>query len=266
LRDELARADDELLQRSGGAAIQDFVAEVEAVDADALPSELGQLSEEIEQLEGERGDLRETRGRAQNALETMETGPTAAEAEEHKQSLLSRIESDARHYARLRLASVVLNEAMERYRKKNEGPIIGRASALFRELTLGSFESLRTDVDSSGRIVLVGVRPGDTAPVHLDGMSDGTCDQLFLALRLAGLENHLDAGAPIPLVVDDVLISFDDDRATAALRLLAEVSRKTQVVFFTHHLHLVRLAEEHLEEQALRVHRLPEWRPEMRPG
>ena len=266
LRDDLARVEEELLQRSGGTAIQDFVAEVEAVDADALPSELGQLSEEIDRLEAERGDLRETRGRAQNALETMETGPTASEADELKESLLARIESDARQYARLRLASVVLNEAMERYRKKNEGPIIRRASALFRQLTLASFESLRTDVDSGGQIVLVGVRPGDTAPVHLDGMSEGTCDQLFLALRLASLENRLDAGEPIPLVVDDVLISFDDDRATAALGLLAEISRKTQVVFFTHHLHLVRLAEEHLEEQVLRVHRLPERQPQTQPG
>ena len=67
-------------------------------------------------------------------------------------------------------------------------------------------------------------------------------------------------------MVDDVLISFDDDRSTAALRLLAEISRKTQVVFFTHHLHLVRLAEAHLEEQVLRVHRLPERRPETQPG
>ena len=130
-------------------------------------------------------------------------------------------------------------------------------SELFRRLTLGSFESLRTDVDDQGRDVLAGTRPGETAPVHLDGMSEGTCDQLYLALRLASLESHLDGNEPIPFVVDDVLISFDDDRATAALGVLVELSQRTQIVFFTHHLHLVRLAEENLDRAVLFVHRLP---------
>ena len=49
-------------------------------------------------------------------------------------------------------------------------------------------------------------------------MSDGTADQLYLALRLASLETYLDDHEPIPLVVDDILVNFDDARALAALR------------------------------------------------
>jgi uncharacterized protein YhaN len=47
----------------------------------------------------------------------------------------------------------------------------------------------------------------------------------------------------MPFVVDDILIKFDDGRARAALELLAELSRRTQVIFFTHHRHLVEIAE-----------------------
>ncbi|HUT90219.1 MAG TPA: AAA family ATPase [Thermoguttaceae bacterium] len=257
LLEELKDREGRLLELAGGAAIEDFAAEVELVDADEVPGRLKELCEAIEVLEAEKGDLREIRGREQNVLETMDTSTAAADANEHKEDLLAQIESDARQYARLRLASVVLSEAMERYRKKHEDPILRRASELFHRLTLGSFESLRTDVDDQGRDVLAGTRPGETAPVHLDGMSEGTCDQLYLALRLASLESHLDGNEPIPFVVDDVLISFDDDRATAALGVLAELSQRTQIVFFTHHLHLVRLAEENLDRAVLFVHRLP---------
>ena len=46
----------------------------------------------------------------------------------------------------------------------------------------------------------------------VDGMSDGTRDQLYLSLRLATLEQHLSKGEPMPFVVDDILIGFDDNR------------------------------------------------------
>ena len=77
----------------------------------------------------------------------------------------------------------------------------------------------------------------------VQGMSDGTADQLYLSIRLATLEQHLDAYEPVPFIVDDILIQFDDERSAAALGVLAELSQKTQVLFFTHHARLVELAQ-----------------------
>ena len=88
----------------------------------------------------------------------------------------------------------------------------------------------------------VGVRPaGQTVP--LAGMSDGTLDQLYLALRIASLEHYFAAHEPAPFIVDDVLLNFDDARASAALAALNTLSAKTQIIFFTHHRRLVELAE-----------------------
>jgi uncharacterized protein YhaN len=75
-------------------------------------------------------------------------------------------------------------------------------------------------------------------------MSDGTCDQLYLALRVASLEHYFVSHEPMPFIVDDVLLSFDDERAASALSVLKEMSAKTQIVFFTHHRHLVELAKD----------------------
>ena len=58
----------------------------------------------------------------------MDTGAAAAEAAEDAQEILARLEPDVQQYLRLRLASAVLREGIERYRKKNEGPVLGRAS------------------------------------------------------------------------------------------------------------------------------------------
>jgi uncharacterized protein YhaN len=61
----------------------------------------------------------------------------------------------------------------------------------------------------------------------------------------------------MPLVLDDVLIHFDDDRARAALGVLGDIAKTTEVLFFTHHARLVELAREALGEGRLVLHTLP---------
>ncbi len=75
-------------------------------------------------------------------------------------------------------------------------------------------------------------------------MSEGSRDQLYLALRLAALEIQIDQGFNMPLIADDLFINFDDRRTAAGLKVLGELSRSMQVVFLTHHDHLVPLAKE----------------------
>ena len=75
------------------------------------------------------------------------------------------------------------------------------------------------------------------------GLSEGTCDQLYLALRMATLEQHLKKGEPMPFVVDDILIGFDDHRTRVCLEVLAQLSRHIQVLLFTHHRRVLELAD-----------------------
>ena len=76
--------------------------------------------------------------------------------------------------------------------------------------------------------------------MNVDGLSEGTRDQLFLALRLALLEHRV--AEPLPFIGDDLLASFDEKRTAGTLALLSEFSRNRQVILFTHHLHVAELA------------------------
>ena len=88
---------------------------------------------------------------------------------------------------------------------------------------------------------LAGVRP-DGSTVGVSGLSDGTSDQLFLALRIAAIEEYLAHAGPTPFIADDLFINYDLDRAAAGFRVLRQLAEKTQVLFFTHHEHLVDVA------------------------
>ena len=84
-------------------------------------------------------------------------------------------------------------------------------------------------------------RPEERKELHQ--LSEGTRDQLYLALRLVALRDHCAAGPPLPFIADDILQTFDDARATAALRALVELSAHVQVIVLTHHRHVADLAE-----------------------
>jgi uncharacterized protein YhaN len=62
-------------------------------------------------------------------------------------------------------------------------------------------------------------------------------------LRLAAIEHHVETVAPCPVILDDVLINSDDTRASAALNVLCDLAKHTQVLLFTHHRRLTELGD-----------------------
>jgi uncharacterized protein YhaN len=151
------------------------------------------------------------------------------------------------------MAEVVLQQQMERYRREHQEPILQRAGEIFRSITLGSFHRLLPGFDRNDEMVIMAERPSGQV-VAVEGMSDGTRDQLYLSLRLASLEQHLSANEPLPFIADDLLIRFDDERSKAALQILAQTAQATQVLFFTHHAKLLELAKEALPPGSWQQH------------
>lgn len=249
-------AESQLLTLSPGQRLDDFLDQVAAEDPDTVVPALENLATTVKALEDERSNLLIEIGNLKNQLAQMDGSDKAAGLAEEAQSILSAIAVDGEEYARLKVAAFVLGKAIEAYRAANQEPMLARAGEIFGQLTLGSFTGLLADYDDKGRHLLCGERPEDRTRVHVSGMSEGTADQLYLALRLASLERHLEKHPPIPLVLDDILVNFDDARTGATLDVLADFSRRTQVIYFTHHQHLVELARARLDKKTLFTHDL----------
>jgi uncharacterized protein YhaN len=252
--------DDErrILAIGAGADLAEIARQAEEIIFDELPARLRELSEQIDELTRRVDELNREDGRLKAVLDQMDGGSAASDANAQSRQFLAQIEGDVEQYARLKLASAVLRKAIDRYREEHQGPILKRLGGLFARLTVGSFAGVELDEDSDAKVVLKGVRPGPNGErVAVDGMSLGTADALYLAVRLATLEMYLDAHEPMPFIVDDILVQFDDARASAALVALARLSERTQVLFFTHHKHVIDLAHDALPRDAWSLHELP---------
>jgi len=223
------------------------------------------LEDRIRELDEARQTARERLGRLRKELDEIGGGSEAIACRSELLQVEAELEADVREYARVRAAAYLLGEAIERFQSRNQGPMLMTAGAMFARLTCGSFDGLTIDHDSAGGSSLVGRRAGSHVEVPISGMSEGTADQLYLALRLAYLAEWLTHHEPLPLIVDDVLIKFDDARAAATLEVLAEFSRRTQVILFTHHEHLIELAggraADLVGERTVFVHRLERTAP-----
>jgi uncharacterized protein YhaN len=185
----------------------------------------------------------------------MDGSDRAAQVADQAHAVLASIRADAERYVQVKLAGRILRDQIERYRRENQGPLIKRASEHFSSLTLGSFDSLVTDFNDKDEPVLVGVRRGGEK-VFVEGMSSGTRDQLYLALRLASLERYIDSAESMPFIVDDILVDFDDNRSEAALREMSDLSKKGQVILFTHHARVVEQAQAILSDELVTIHNL----------
>jgi uncharacterized protein YhaN len=233
----------ELTRNGDGLSIPEMEKEANASDIDAIEGELERVSSELKALQANRDALRDQRQTLRNEIQAKDGSAASANASEEAQQQLAAMVSGVEQYLRLQIAALILEQRIEDYRKKNQAPVLMRAGEIFTKLTLGSYANLRDELDDSGTPILLGVRPND-AEVSVDGMSDGTRDQLYLALRLATLEQHLAKGEPMPFVVDDILIGFDDHRTRVCLEVLAELAVSTQVLLFTHHRRVLELAGE----------------------
>jgi uncharacterized protein YhaN len=232
-RKEIERVERDLVRSGDGASIAELEAEAAGVERDTMDVRLGEIRALLDEIEKSLVAARDARATAQAELGLLHGPSAASEKAEEIQATLAKLREDVVRYSRLRVASTLLARRIDDYRRRNQAPLLLRAGALFREMTLRSFERLEADTDGD-RPILTGVRPdGKRVPAH--GMSEGTRDQLFLALRLAAVEASCATSEPLPFIVDDVLVQFDDERSAAGLRVLADVASRTQVVLFTHH-------------------------------
>lgn len=249
----LSQLDQQLSLTAGTQSLREWIEEVQRESFDDVQQGLQQGQEQQKALEQQLQALSERIGSLDGGLKLQDGTSKASELAEESQQLLAELREGTEQYLRLKLSQSLLEHAMGEWRQRHQGPLLARASQLFRTLTLERYGRLQLDYDEKDRQVLVAMRGERPEPVTVEGMSQGTRDQLFLALRLASLELDLKQREKVPFVIDDLLINFDDGRSEATLKLLLELSRITQVIFFTHHPHLLELAGRVLPSSELHV-------------
>lgn len=247
--------ENEILENADELTVEEAKAEAEGQRTDQLVAEIDEINERVRSLNDQSAQIGEKIKALSTKQEEMEKGRGASRALQEREDAGANLASCAQRWMVLKTATIILQRGIERFRQEQQGPMLARASEVFEQLTCESFARLLVDYDDKDNPVLLGER-ADGKTCHVDGMSDGTRDQLFLSLRLAAIQNYVALAEPLPFIADDLFVHFDDNRAAAGLDALIALGGATQVLFFTHHRHLADLAMQRGDSKTVCVHHL----------
>lgn len=242
-RDELrgvrhAHDKDRNLAREGTAAVL-FDEELALLPNASRAAEVQQLLNDAQAARDFSRDAhREATRLYQEAFDAADRSDLATE----QATLREEMRNGARQAAVLRLGVLAAKGALRRLASERRTTMLRDVEAAFVAITAPAWTRVDVWSQSTGE-KLVGIQPNGT-PVPVEMMSTGTMGQLYFALRVAGYRGFARDLGPLPMVLDDIMETFDDGRARAALKLCADIGRSGQAIIFTHHAHLVDLARE----------------------
>ena len=206
---------------------EELSALINKVEPPAQPDSLTLTKEQTQQqllnAQLEAGQLQKNLGLCQGQMHSLGQADALRQALEKINARIQKLES---YYAATELAMQTLTDATTELQRRFAPQISGRAQELFARLTGGRYDRLQLTQD----FCLEAAAVGENILADSRFRSDGTIDQLYLALRLAVAE-ALTPNAP--LVLDDAFVRFDDTRLSQAMEILKDAATEKQVIVFT---------------------------------
>lgn len=225
--------------------MSELMREVEQADLETLKASWEEARARQAVISDEVKDVDAELGGCQKELSMLESRDSVAHIRASEVTEGERLRSLVEEYRSLRLQVEMLDVLGAEITQSTDSPVLVFAGELLRRLTAGRYAGFEVVDEGESRhieVLFSGSQRGSVEPLNtaLEALSDGTADQVFLALRLAGIASRQDERAraglpPLPVVLDDVLMAHDDARTRAALEVIAELGKGMQVILLTHH-------------------------------
>lgn len=219
-----------LLSRSLLASYTELL---ETYGEEDIALQIASLQGRLTETAHETNELREVVGKLTGQIEKLEQGSEHADHLLQAEAYRATIRQQVDQYAVASFASLLMKKARDVYEHERQPGVLLRASDYFAKMTNGAFTHVKAPF---GEQRLVAIRANGES-LDTSQLSRGTAEQLYLSMRFA-LAQEYAGKAILPLVMDDILVNFDEERMESCLRVLADLSSRHQVLLFTCHGHV----------------------------
>ncbi|WP_340267919.1 ATP-binding protein [Sphingobium mellinum] len=242
----------ELAGMDNGAGLEALALEIASLPIEEEAAARVRIEDRRREVAAEREVVGRTLNTADDEAVRAATESAAADAQQVAADTTAALAQAAEEHIQAVTAAALLRWMLDRHRATNQAPLIARAGALFEQVTEGAFSGLTIGYANDDRPVILAKR-ADGVEVGVESLSEGTRDQLYLALRLGSIEGRAGAGA-LPIVCDDLLITADDARSAALFKVLSAAAEHSQVIVFSHHTHLIDIAKQAVGMDGFKLH------------
>ena len=190
--------------------------------------ELAHADQELNARKDAMANLYEKRGQIVEAMRALGSDQEQREAIQQRQELESELESALEDWATQVVIAHCMERAQQSYEEESQPKMLELASQYIKRLTNGAYTFDMWGLQDG--LALLNER-GKRLPIH--HWSSGLADQVYLALRLALAKVFSYQVDALPIILDDILVRFDEERQKSALELLAELGEHQQIWLFT---------------------------------
>lgn len=210
-----------------------------------------QLVGSIEALENDEREHNSRLASLSARLGNLSSADHLSRLRQQQADLSESLRCMAQEWSRHALARRLLEEAKHRFEQERQPQVIRSASEIFASITQGAWIKIAASLEDSSLTVLPALEQqekGQSQALPPSVLSRGTQEQLYLALRLAYIRNHAVHAAPLPVIMDDILVNFDPIRAEQTAHALLALSQggaqpAHQILFFTCHPHMAEMLQ-----------------------
>ena len=181
-----------------------------------------ELESEIAQLEDKLSGTIQNIGAKENQISELEKNERLGGLRLEEENLKARLQESLSEWSVNALCHKLLNKAMTTYERERQPSVLKHAGRYFDKITNGRY--IHVIKKAEGNKLVVKTPEGQQKSVN--ALSRGTAEQLYLSMRLAFIKEYAGRVGTLPLIVDDILVNFDPQRAKTTIRLLNEISGK----------------------------------------
>ena len=181
-------------------------------------------------------------GELANRVEALSRADALSRLRQQEASLLESMERLAAGWSRAALARALLESAKRAFEQERQPEVIRLASQIFCRITGRRWRGISASLEDASLRIL----PAEGEAAGPETLSRGAREQAYLALRLAYIKNHAVHATPLPVIMDEVLVNFDPQRAERTARAFVDLTggdpeAAHQLLYFTCQPHTVDL-------------------------
>lgn len=255
LQKQLHNAEMDLMHTLKASTKEEAHEQISDIEASELQLQIEELEVELNASKVKRDELHYSYRTLQDEIDNFHSDETVARLQQERQNIIVEMQAKAIDTMQARLGKLAIDEAVRQYRNENKSSMMKNAKAAFSQITCNHYTDLTTQPSAKKQGEdLVGINSAGQSKLA-STMSSGTRAQLYLALRVAAHTDYAENREPLPFVADDIMEAFDDDRTAATLGVLAQMAQRGQVIYLTHHRHVVDMAKKTLQDR-VQVHEI----------
>jgi len=232
LNNEIATLKQQIQYVTGlGERYDVFIESLANTDIFSIETSLTEASEKVKQLGKEIDENNVELGSLDNQLKRLTNELDISQKQDQLEQLKQQLYDACMDWLRFQAAVTLIEKAMMKYEKTGQPEVLKDTAVFFKAFTSGAY----TNVYKPAEEDVLRVIDVKGLPKGVEVLSTGTKQQLYLAIRFGLVQACERQSEPMPIIMDDLLVNFDDMRTPETIKHISNFAKERQIIYLTCH-------------------------------